>query len=628
MHAPIILVILFTKSLADSSQQVGQCACDLTTNQCDAHCCCDPDCAVEGVSDLKSKFQCLPSGTANSPTRMCGSRDWVHSMRPNTDFWVIADDLRGLLCIEIDNSVVDGRYFDNQARLPASRLETELKRQSVSTWKATQTTPKTNPASTVNSYVIGEQVRIHRAIDPNTDEFADATSTVFQRNFVEMDSNLPVSVPGPFGQCGDAPFGVRFLYDIKLVSCWVDDLEKACKTVLSPTRAMKWLMPRQPLPDGVRCNGTTCLKPNVTVACPKTTGIASTCTSGQASVLQPSSFERGDENCVCRGAIRSTSIIIHYGPGTGGNGIEISGVDVNVEISDVSVSQGCGPVTLDSKVHFHAVAATDKPVWRRSGNPGYHSGLPLIASRCRSPGKAGCSKFEPMSEFDGHAVIQGLLIDGQCARVDEIGSNFVINFQEDAFFGCNIELNRAQLKEVCNRESPTGFSKRYSIFSLPFTHIAAAGNVQPDSQKNEDWVEISFTELKEAPIFTDASPDARHSTCSGASVGLNLEIMYSPFGETNNPQMKVVTARAYLKPGTMSSPSPPKIKQAFQFSATVTFVQLTNSSDPETRVPPRPPFPRLLPYGLFEGSTCTRHGTMPFIFSFVAALLLQQDSCG
>jgi hypothetical protein len=48
-----------------------QCTCNLRARQCDAGCCCDPDCSAAEVAMYTANQQCLPSGGQNKSLVRC-----------------------------------------------------------------------------------------------------------------------------------------------------------------------------------------------------------------------------------------------------------------------------------------------------------------------------------------------------------------------------------------------------------------------------------------------------------------------------------------------------------------------------------------------------------------------------
>ncbi len=48
-----------------------QCTCNLRARQCDAFCCCDPDCSSAEVAMYTANQQCLPSGGQNKSLVRC-----------------------------------------------------------------------------------------------------------------------------------------------------------------------------------------------------------------------------------------------------------------------------------------------------------------------------------------------------------------------------------------------------------------------------------------------------------------------------------------------------------------------------------------------------------------------------
>jgi hypothetical protein len=60
---------------ADSSSPCTRfdcpCTCNLKARQCDARCCCDPDCSPTEIASYQSSNTCLPNGPQNKSLTKC-----------------------------------------------------------------------------------------------------------------------------------------------------------------------------------------------------------------------------------------------------------------------------------------------------------------------------------------------------------------------------------------------------------------------------------------------------------------------------------------------------------------------------------------------------------------------------
>lgn len=199
-----------------------------------------------------------------------------------------------------------------------------------------------------------------------------------------------------------------------------------------------------------------------------------------------------------------------------------------------------------------------------------------------------------------------------------------IRFGENSMFGCTLPLTRQELASLCKGDSlPNGFAGYLNLLPIGsavgnnvarnvarWTRIAAFGNVPLDAQDAADWVKVEERPRSEALEFSDssASQKASNSTCTGAVVGVDLEVIYSPFGEVGNPQMKVVGAQISQRLGVLAyTLAEPTKRQGFQFTYSVRFFK-TDSENLEIQVPPRPQLPLSLPPDLFYPFTIGRAG--------------------
>lgn len=284
---------------------------------------------------------------------------------------------------------------------------------------------------------------------------------------------------------------------------------------------------------------------------------------------------------------------------------------VSFTLQDV-VSQGCQVVSLQQggSVHFFQEQSDGSQPEARSGNPGYQNGLPLLVSQCLDfDGSGTCSSYGPRVE----ATVPGITMAGTCRRVnssaaEQDDARVPINFGENSMSGCTLSLTRADLAALCRAgaDAATGFTGLLAM--LPFgrsgnrwTQIAAFGSVPTSAQDPADWVQVEELTRTEVPEFSDSAgaQKASNSTCTGVVTGVDLEVIYSYFGDVQNPQAKIVGARVSHRLGVLSfTLEDPSERQSFPFVYSVSFLR-AERDDFLLKVPPRPQLPVLLPEDLF-----------------------------
>lgn len=353
-------------------------------------------------------------------------------------------------------------------------------------------------------------------------------------------------------------------------------------------------------------------------------------------------MERTGRTCLCRNALREVHYTFRYAPvqvAGGSSQVAITGVDVRLTLQDVE-SDGCEPTRVYQATSVRFVQAGASDAHARSGNPGYRVGAPLLVAQCQADGydaeTSRCVAFEEASAHTRVATVQGIMPDGACAREGgPSGQPQEIRFGEDSIFGCTLELTRRQLGALCAPPAPgaeqTGFVDmlpilRFGRLGARWSHIAAFGDAPPGAREPGGWVEVAAAEASEALEFSDRDVDnsnlASDSSCRGAVVGVDLEIVYSPFGKVGNPQSRVVAARASHRVGALRHRRlDPEQSQSFPFTFTVTFIRLDDAGQREVEVPPRPRLPLALPHDLFYPFSLGSGAVRQAIPSLVAVVL-------
>ena len=241
------------------------------------------------------------------------------------------------------------------------------------------------------------------------------------------------------------------------------------------------------------------------------------------------------------------------------------------------------PPTLDAVAEGNAVLRS------RSGNPGYISGLPLLNAELVSS-----ESSEAMN-----ARVPGLLVYGSSATpwCDDAIPNEVVNFGEDLMTGCALEVSYSNFTELCAQTGPlvqevTPGRKvpKYLWMNSSFNYLGTFGNADPLDPSQ--WMEMSIEEQPNEPSLDDAA-----RVCSSLTTSLHYQFLVAYVGSTNNPQAKVVGARAFY--GTEAVVfSSEEDTQSIMLTTTVSFVTLAQE-DYETYVPPAPPVLWAVPYDVF-----------------------------
>jgi len=559
----------------------------------------------------------------------CHSKGWLHSVNPRVDFWVVADDLEGLLCVAVDNNVIKGVFHSNEKSVSADLIDSTRSAQRLASFGQllAQVGPDSvrapNPGG--GGYKAGDVLQVRRAIQTGSGQILPVTgaSSLQAGGAAETVVNMPLYAPNVLGSCplGTPSPSVRFLVDIPESSCWLEaaSLQSVCSTILDYKTINAWMLPRTNLPETDRC-GDRCVLPELAESCPwsiysddSEVPRSEACAGQENTIGRSSSYTQDGNGCHCRNAVRSIKYTIVYSAANPANsGAIIQSVKTKVTLQDIS-SSDCGAVRVEQHMSVHFLEESSVALGsanRRSGNPGYVIGLPLLAATCNSfdANADTCLAFDESTLVSPFATVQGIQYDGTCAQAGVVGDEKVINFGEDAVFGCTMSYTRQELANICAAGSAPGFVNLLRM--LPFgrsgnrwTHLAAYGNLRGVTEMSDagELVEITeFPEGKSLEFDLDTNIRSSTSTCKDAIVGVKLEVLYSPFGDVQNPQARIVAARqSHVKGNLRFTKLDPNEKQLFQFHYSISFLRMDDTGQLEARYPPRPQLPIYLPYDLF-----------------------------
>jgi len=310
--------------------------------------------------------------------------------------------------------------------------------------------------------------------------------------------------------------------------------------------------------------------------------------------------------CGCENAVVGMHYRITYKP-TEDSGqwteVRIKKIRVEVTYADL-ISPSCGlvDITRQSTVTF---LEEDKPLDWRSGNPGYLVGADLRIGICKKGSTV--QECESFKDKEGRAFLfpgfSGIEREGKCLlstnkNLSDLSVLRHMKFGEDTSFGCIHPLTQTELETFCGKDDddvlqmfkkapPTVSGGTPTVWSFPFTHVAAHGNTEIDAMN--DWV---FIESIGEGRIGETGP------CN-VLVGMEFTFLYAYFGEFENPQPRIIAARGQKIRTSLSHTLSPNEKQPFFFNIIVKFVRKPDLGE---LIPPVPPFPKLplqLPHDFF-----------------------------
>ena len=181
-----------------------------------------------------------------------------------------------------------------------------------------------------------------------------------------------------------------------------------------------------------------------------------------------------------------------------------------------------------------------------------------------------------------------------------------LNFGEDAIFSCDLEMNLAELEDLCSKPS---ILAKMPILS-PASCLVSDGDkctvhVMHFGSDEWDWadpgIQLQFDSKYTSGAPSEWMPDGFHPECRSVPVAVEYTILYARFGDVMNSQKKVVAARAEQKLGSLRfTGSDPGKRGRLSIRATVQFIELPDNGMNTLNTPPRPPLPVNLPRDFFS----------------------------
>ncbi|KAI8813181.1 hypothetical protein BJ742DRAFT_849958 [Cladochytrium replicatum] len=559
------------------NQDFSGCPCDLTAMQCDARCCCDPDCSLpEQIASFPSEG-CLP-GSRITNTKglvpMCAQG----LVSVNARWWndvgataAVSRGIDGALCVLIANSPVQGDFYEDPGTVDTdSAFNEQLEFNVPYSYSGTSYDVDQSENVPITPYRVGDPVQ---------------TIIYGQPSIPPQPMNLPF--PDSTGQCDDETYFTRFQNN-EWLSCSrtisgatdcvgggpldIDYYTGAKRVIQDPSNTTFWVP--------ITVNSTRCFS--------KDLGTLTDCSSGTGPSWMPATL-------VCRGIVMELSLTFQYEI-TAQNTTSISGVSADVVLLDSNPVRG-GEVAVTQTFSVQYVETNGTVTYSRSGNPGYLDGYPVLAGSLVQNGESGGISYspDPYSSLslpnDFYNTANNRL---ECPDPGDMLRRVPVTFSEDTIAGCTLHLTYDEVTKRCSDIR----QQAYNVLTLTaskVTHVGRFGNASVENVW--DWIRVINT--VPSSIIQDSLNDSTPGLCSPILTEFNIQILTARFGSQQMPQRGIVGARFNYIPGRLRFPCTVQadcapgsnVTKTFFLRATVTFAEIAG----QEALMFVPPPPRLIP---------------------------------
>ncbi len=594
------------------------CSCDLTAGSCDANCCCDPGCSAEAIKRFEELGNCLPDGAMSDTITKCFSKSRLNTVNPKfplkpIDTAIAALD--GLLCVEYDNSALDGKFTEDPSPLTSAAFAS-------------------SKAYTPFTYIDGLSGGLSSG-STEGDALYDKGDRIAAGFMDEGGSSslvaafggyVPLPSPGIGGLCSDTSY-MRFNEPVVNSTCVriLADPETECSSVLgyarftsalnvaaaassvpveSPTEGKflgveitkvthyNWTTGEQSSFSGANCDAFWYANGDIPGS---EIGSCVLGNRGGATLQEQVASDPDSVATACYNALLSVCYrVTHNDAGVISNiTAEIILTDIPKDADDstsplLAAEQSYTVQFLSSATPEITPAAGNQVARMRSGSPGYRNDAPVLLGMLTSPSTSVMDVPQ-----------QGLQVAGGGGSCVEMNSE-VVGFWYDMMTCCSLEMSRDKLKEMCEGSgvflSSDGFTPA-ALWGESFipgeTFLGAFGNADPVDIGQ--WIAVDI----DSGTATQ-SWDEQLGACNHIVSSLNWRLLYARVGEHGNRQAKIVAASTsygkdrwvWLDDGSASATT-----QVFQVCSTVTFIEY--GAEEAIFHPPPPPLAFKVPWDIF-----------------------------
>lgn len=532
-----------TDPLSDRSS-FGSCVCDLTFLACDFNCRCDTDCSAAEVALFSGSDD---EGPRPSVVRRCFDPEVVEV---NERGGLTSSLVDNMLCVEKENN--DAReYFSAVPDPSAAELSAQLAERTYSF-----------APSLAAAAALGASYAVDDPVGGGADGGGGTIAPAFGGFF-------PLPTAGYGGECSDRNSPLFLRDDETECTRYAADLAASCADAFSFARYVDELRVKAS-PSSPISTPASWVTPTVAASYRRT---ADGSLTAAAYATLATSYAAG----VCSDALRS----LHYDVEFDEAGT-VTAVAATMVVADVAESSsGAGRAGQRFSVAFVPAAPStlERP---KGGAPGYVQGALVPAGTLVSD----ADKTAIEQCVGGAAVLPALGGAPGGGACDAAGEAQRLAFGVDALLSCTLELDLAALTTECADPALV----RAALTGGGWTHVAAWGGA--DFATAADWVEVDSLATLPAEVTSAWDADARSCVLSNT---LHLELLTADTGAKENPQRRVVAARASLSSEGGAWTHEGDAADALQYPVyvAVTYVHVPDQGL-ETYTPSAPPvLPRL-----------------------------------
>ncbi|XP_071450371.1 tectonic-1-like [Hetaerina americana] len=577
------------------------CPCDLLVGLCDPNCCCDVlDCSNEERGAFSG---CLPLPSPVPDPRLCRQFKWVANANHTLELQLAADGLLGgLLCITRDNN--PGRLALSHST-PARSLKDFQDLIGTDSFRWSTSLPQRLRFVANSSYKAGDvlwtvQNMSLTPLDLVASGFNNLCQSKKLVRFLEDWKSwcvLPVPYVG-VEESGPRDSSQReAALAEKCSSLGAESSFRNAGILRSPLHWLNTTSPTCPAESCVRAQQWTCWSQDFD-DCVEVEDI-------------PIAELRGDE---CINAVTAIRLVVDV------LGVNVHSVQAYFVLRSVPLSGEVPTISRGHSVLFKwwsseddigAEYDKDKIVWRRSGNPGYIVGAPVMAGWKEVVVLGGEDSGE--DGVEGGGVLEAIRVtphpEGWLTLLGPVagtrgtcgGPRRVVRFGHAARWSCSVAVLPKDLRDtdwclVLKRKTLSLLLGHGSMGNLSERFVAMFGDSAPE--RVGEWLPLEVVPHKGQEVVGNKGQVG--GDCTGLHVSIHLELATALVGSVGNPQAKVVGALLRMGPTARLPPSAGMrgTPLALTLVSSVAWVDVTGP--PGVAVVPLPTYHVRLPHDFFH----------------------------
>jgi len=567
-----MLKVFFVIVLAIVETQDQWCTCDLTQNACDINCCCDPDCSAED----KDAFSSCVDVSSSNVKEVCVSDAVLLSANGKYKAEGSGD---GLFCIYQDNYAE--RNFYSSVQTP--NTQDEFDRLAQQYMKTSYEVSNLQALNFEQPYKYGDPVLIMSK--NNVIGYMSQPSPSFSSMECD-DSNVAGYLKESVTSCSrlvsnletdcsssTAWSGHTYYEDFKVAPAPSVFLGMTRFLVTNTSNSTEVVIQPAAYEDARLVEPTLILPPT----CVNVAGSTSPCPFNH---MKAPSYDAATG--VCSNVVQKVSYKIEY------SSVNLTISKVEVEITLMDISKNLGSFQQHFSVQYMK-NGSKASMFKRSGNPGYLVGYPLMAGKLQTD--KDTKKQVIILNLDNRQwlTVMQTPSDGFCAQASQ---RLSVMFGEDRRTGCFMSVKPVMTLSECELMQDTIYNTL--LQQLP-THVAMFGNSEVTNI--EDW----------APIIDNrptTKPTVSSGYCQNMILGVTLEILHAKAGYLGNAQNKIAgVSIKYNSPQDItyqcfgSRCQQASVSQNIEIVQAVSFIDV--STTPVVKVKPRPPWESKAPHDFF-----------------------------